>query len=793
MVILRKIQLLLLLAPLFAFGQTQRVRGTVSDKTTQLPLLGVTVQIVGTQPLLGATTDESGHFLIEKAPLGRARLRFSYLGYLPFETEALAVTAAREVLVAIEMTEASVTTGEAVIVGSQFAAEPLNPLTVVSGRSFSVEETERLPASVNDPGRMALSFPGVQKGSDEDENDIIVRGNSSAGMLWRVEGIDVPNPNHFARPGASGGGITLFSAQVLGRSDFSTGAFAAEYGNALSGVFDMRFRKGNMNAREHRARVSVIGLDAATEGPLRAGRSSYLANYRYSTLGVLNKMGFYLVGERVVNDFQDLSFNLAFDSPDRRSQWTVFGVGGASLEHYQPVETPAERFILKPDHWEDRRRTAQTGVLGTTWTRALAGGSWLKAVFALDGSDVHFTSDTLSLADARYNYENQRFTDKRLSAALHHFYKINARTSLKSGAMAHQIFLDFFKETAPRSSTSNIQESQRVLNIAGAGSTQTLQAWSQLSRELTPRLTLNAGLHGLALLLNQTASIEPRAALRFAATPRQTLSLAYGLHSKTLPLASFFYTEFDSTLGQQVFPNHDLPLLKAQHFVAGYQWNLPRQLRLTVEAYWQKLRNVPVSPDPEKAYYYLNTQTGFPELAAVAEGTGENRGLDLALEKTFSSRFYFIFTGSLLSATYRSAGARTYNSPFNSRFSSAFTLGREFVFRRGAALQLGARAVWAGGNRYTPLDAAASSLSGTYVALEAQTNEGQVPDYFRVDTRVLYRFNRGKMSGSVSLDLQNATNRRSVTSVGYNAASNSLYFRKDSNELLPVLGFQFDF
>ncbi len=348
--------ILLFCLPTILLAQTQTVKGTVRDKTTQQPIIGASVFISSLDNQdLGVSTDEAGNFEILNVPLGRQTIECSYIGYQTYSSEGFIVSSTKAVFLEINMLEGGVDVGELVITSSSKVNAPVNELAVVSTRSFSADETDRIAASVNDPGRMAMAYPGVAQGSDDAENDIIIRGNSSFGVLWRLEGLDIPNPNHFARPGSSGGGVSVFSAQLLSRSDFSTGGMPAEYGNAISGAFDVHFRKGNMNERQHRFKFGVLGIDFATEGPINNGKSSYLVNYRYSTLGLLTANGIYLVGERVENTFQDLSFNLAFDNHDK-NKFTIFGIGGLSQEHYNPVEIIADRDITRSAPWADSIR-----------------------------------------------------------------------------------------------------------------------------------------------------------------------------------------------------------------------------------------------------------------------------------------------------------------------------------------------------------------------------------------------------------------------------------------------------
>jgi hypothetical protein len=437
--------LLFLVSTIIAQSPTQTIRGTVRDKGAKNLLIGASVEVVGSDPLQVAITDENGAFALEKVKVGRVNLRVQYLGYEPLTVEDIILQSTKESYQEFELSEGQINIKEVVVNASKNAFEAVNQSSTVSTRSFTAEQTERIPAGANDPGRVALSYPGVQRGENDTENQIIVRGNSPAGILWRLEGIDIPNPNHFAIIGSSGGGITVFSAQLLARSDFSTGGFAAEYGNAFSGVFDIHFRQGNFYKSSNRFRLTLLGIDLSKEGPIQKGRSSYLVNYRYSTLGLLSSFGVYLVGERVTNNFQDLSFNLVFKSKNNKSVSTVFGIGGLSEEHYLPVTDPEARIAGISSHWEDRVRPANMGTLGWTWTYLPDDKSYLKTVVALVGSRIERMSDTLNREDERYRYETQKYLDNRLVSSITYNRKLNARSVFKTGVIFNQIWFDFFK------------------------------------------------------------------------------------------------------------------------------------------------------------------------------------------------------------------------------------------------------------------------------------------------------------------------------------------------------------
>ena len=772
------------------FGQspTQIIRGIVRDKDAKHLLIGASVEVVGSNPAQLTITDENGAFVLENVKVGRVNLRIQYLGYEPLTVEDIILQSTKESYQEFELSEGQINIDEVVVNASKNAFEAVNPSAVVSTRSFTAEETDRIPAGANDPGRVALSYPGVQRGENDTENQIVVRGNSPAGILWRLEGIDIPNPNHFALIGSSGGGITVFSAQLLARSDFSTGGFAAEYGNAFSGVFDIHFRQGNFFKSSNRFRLSLLGIDLSKEGPIQKGRSSYLVNYRYSTLGLLSSMGIYLVGERVTNNFQDLSFNLVFKSKNSKSVHTFFGIGGLSEEHYIPVENPAERVVGLSSHWEDRVRPANMGALGWTWTYLPDDKSYLKTVVALVSSRIERMSDTLNREDERYRYDTQKYLDTRLLSSITYNRKLNTRTMVKTGLIFNQIWFDFFKSTRARSNTSNINQTQFNTAVQGSGNTQQFQQYAQLHYNLSDKLALNTGYHFLHLFANNSSSLEPRISLEYKPQSNQRLSLAYGLYGRALPLMAYYFTD---TTG--AYLNKNLKLLKAQHTILAYHFYTQNKMRIILEAYWQHLYNVPIRPEARFTYWMLNESDEFPQFKTVSQGKGNNYGIDAAIEKLFSNSWYFLLNGSLMKGTFQTLNGETYNTRFNTVFSSSLSLGKEFPLRKGSILQIGGRFLLNGGFRYTPHDPVKSAQSGRYEALAGADFAQQVPSYQRLDARIAYRFNKKKLAGNVSLDVQNGLNRINPSRVGYDAVRNATYVVYDGSGVVPVLGVVLDF
>ncbi len=778
----------LLFVSVVSLGQEveQTIRGRVFDQYSREPLIGATVVLESSGAAIGTVTDSDGNYLLE-VPVGRQIISCQFIGYLPQEIEVI-VNSSKTSVQDFFLNESVITTEGVVVTAYRRASDPVNELAVVSARSFTPEETERYAASVNDPGRMALSYPGVNQGGDEAENDIIIRGNSSRGMLWRLEDIDIANPNHFARPGTSGGGVTVFSAQLLSKSDFYTGGMPASYGNALAGAFDVHFRAGNMVDREHRVKLGLLGLDFMTEGPIKEGSSSYLVNYRYSTLGILTNMGVYLVGERVTNEFQDLSFNNSFILPNGKDVITVFGIGGLSQEHYQPVANPSDRTPGVANEWEDRIRTHNMGALGMTYTKTIDETSYFKWVMAGMGNYQRFVNDTLDLNDNRYNYGFEEYLNWRLSASISYNKRFSPKTRLKTGLQFSQVYYDLFREESRRGSTSSLDPNVVFgVSLDGQDHTQMMQAYGQLSHQFNEKMTLHFGGNMLGTTLNQRFGIDPRLSLVYDPHPKHSLRLAAGRYSQIVPLGAFFYRDANGNT-----TNDDLELMKAFHYILSYKLALQNNWIINLEGYLQNLSDVPTLADGDEEYWLLNSQSGFPTFALNSEGTGQNMGIDLAIEKHFSGGFYLLATGSVFESTYTANGGPSYNSNFNTKFSSSYTLAKEWSIKGRNTLQVGARVLYNGGYRFTPLDADASLAAGTYVPLANQRNAGQVDPYFRIDSRIQYRIN-GKRAAVWSLDIQNTTNRFNPRGMTYNAVTNELEFQTYVSGLVPVLSYQIDF
>jgi hypothetical protein len=775
----------LILLKLFIFGQSQSqtIKGTIVDQDTQEPLIGATVTVDGFDDI-GTTTEIDGSFRLEDVPVGRRKVSATYVGYQSYSNDNILLNSAKEMELNISLLQSSSELGEVTVLANQNGKRANNEDLIVSAISFSVEDIKSNAASANDPGRMAMGFSGVQPSRDN-RSDIVIRGNSGIGLLWRLEGIDIPNPNHFARRGSSGGGITIFSMSMLGNSDFSTGAFSAEYGNAFSGVFDVKLRNGNKDNREYSFKAGILGLDFSTEGPIRKGKSSYLVNYRYSTLGILNSMGIHLVGPRVNNTFQDLSFKLRFASKNNRDILSFWGIGGLSKERQDPIDG-IENWKSYTDYLT-RDFETNMGAIGMTHTHLFKDDSYLRTNLAVMNQKVLFANDTLTQDFLATNVNDEDYIEGRITLSTSYNKKINPKLTLKTGVYVNNLLYDLYHDKLINEMTVNyldIKDNSFLIQ-------------PYVNFRIRPRVDwlINIGTHAMYFNLNNTYSVEPRLAVRKTFSKNNSLSFAYGLHSRTLPTGSYF-TRLTDDQGIVTNPNIDLELIKSHHLVIAYDQLIANRLRLHTEVYFQYLYDVPVSIDENSSYSILNEIDGFATQALVSQGTGRNYGIDISLQQSFDAGFFMLLSTSIFESTYQPINKERFSTSYNSQISGSLLLSKEFTFKNNSVLQTGLKLLFNGGQRLTPLlyEGVNSNNPNEPLLDESKAFTEKVDPYFRPDLRIAYRKDKEKYAWSLSLDVQNAIARRNIDGISrtFDPDLREWVFKTQSS-LTPVLSYQIDF
>ncbi|MCE3296242.1 MAG: TonB-dependent receptor [Crocinitomicaceae bacterium] len=767
-----------------AVGQsTQTVRGTVTDKISQAPISGAKIILVDSSPVLGAVSDPDGNFRLENVPVGRQSIKITYSGYKEISLDNVFVNAGKELVLQVQLEEEFRKLEEVSVKAQVEKNKPLNEMSAVSTRTFSVEETQKFAAAVNDPARMATSFAGVVTAGDGN-NHISIRGNSPNGLLWRMEGVEIPNPNHFSNVGTAGGGISILSSQLLGNSDFSTGAFAAEYGNALSGVFDLRLRKGNNQKREYTLQLGFLGADLSAEGPFKKGYDgSYLINYRYSTLNILGRMGV-PIGDANTN-FQDLSFNIYLPTA-KMGKFSLFGFGGLS---YQTTEAEKDSLRWKEDDFLRYNTwfSSNTGAVGATHTYLFKNRSYLKTalVFSATENGYHeerFLSDYVHLDSTYY----QLFGQQKITLSSTYTQKISSKTNFRTGFILNRP--GYKLQQKQQNDAGQFEE---FINVKG--NTETVQAFFQLNHKWTPKLSTNAGLHYYQLLLNKSYSVEPRASVKYEFSTKHDLSLGYGLHSQLQPIGVYFAQATDSS-GVVSFPNRDLKLSRAHHLVLAYDIKLNMYSHIKTELYYQHLFDVPISADTSNTFSMLNLLDGYYTGELVNKGQGKNYGLELTYERFLHKNLYYLLSASVYESKYQASNGKWYDTRFNTNYAASLTLGKDWHLqkRKNRVVGINIKTIYTGGFRYTPIDLEASLLAGETRFKTNETFGKQIPAYFRLDIRASLKRNYEKVTTTLALDIQNTTNRKNVGGQYFDSKTGEVKYWYQTS-LIPVLSYRVEF
>ncbi len=758
---------------------TQTVRGQIIDQDSKTTLPGAHVVVLGTEPLKGTITDTEGNFRIDNVPVGRYDLKVSFLGYKEMIIPNIMVGSGKEIVSPIEMSESVIMMKAVEINGKKRKGDVINKMASASARSFTVEETERYAGSFNDPARMAMSYAGVMP-NGEGGNDLVIRGNSPQGLLWQLEGIDIPNPNHFGGEGATGGPISILNSTTLANSDFFTGAFPSEYGNAFSGVFDIRLRNGNNEKREYTIQAGLMGLDVAAEGPFSAGsQGSYLLNYRYSTLSLLKTLGIKVVGD-AVPEFQDLTFKV--NVPTRKAGvFSIFGIGGLSKISFDKRTEEDVQFS-----YADVKR--DMAAFGISNRYPFNKKTYLLSVVSAAGTRNSYDEY------AKYNnidfdlVDRDRFRGYNLSARTTLNHKFNAKHFLKTGIYYKNIRYDLLSKMWDDRQEGLIEE------IRDKGDSYVGQSFASWRYRITDKLTLNSGLHAMYFGLNEHYSVEPRVGIKWQFTPAQSISAGYGKHSKMESLSTYL-ANTENEQGLPVQYNKYLDFVKAHHYVLGYDNRITEDLNLKLELYYQDLYNVPIDASDTGVYSMLNQYSWFTRRDLVNKGDGYNYGLELTLEKYFSNSYYFLVTGSLFDSKYKAGDGKWRNTAFNSRYVFNILGGKEFRLgkvEKHRTLAISTKASWAGGHWYTPVHLEESRKRKYTVLDESEYLTLQAKDFVRIDLQVSVRRERPKSTHVIEMDIQNVTNAQNPAGMYYNIMEDKVD-EWYSTGIIPTLSYRIEF
>ncbi len=776
-------------------GQT--LRGNVRDADNGEPLNGATAYLLKTNPPIGTTTNESGNYIIEKLPVGRYQLQVSHLGYETLTITEVLVASGRETVLNIQLRERADSLQAIIVKASSLSNSSDAPINRLN---FSVEEQFRFPGTNFDPARLAMAYPGVA-GDNDGTNIISVRGNSPNALQWRLEGVEIVNPNHTAnagtfsdRPTGAGGGVNILSAQLLGSSSLLTGAFPAQYGNALGGIMDMSLRSGNDQRHELIAQAGFIGIEAAAEGPISVGSSavgsgqsgaakaaspSFLVNYRYSFTGLLTAMGADFGDEETA--YQDVAFHVALPGK-KGGKLSLFGVGGKSSTLYRsPTDSATiEKELFNIDF------QSKMGAAGLTYVKPMGRRSVWRTVAVLSALEHERTADLVNSND---QWDNDLLREQKLGFSSVFSYKANGRYRWRAGVEATQHLGDF---------DVFLRKRAVIWDFSGSASGWVVQPFVDWNAQIGERLEVMAGLHASFFSIQRKQQLfEPRLDLRYRVGDGN-IGLAYGLHSQALTM-QLNTLDYGSKAAAPLAP-------RAHHLMANYELKLQNSVVLKAETYFQKLFDLTMYDGKESGYALVNFTDFSPSYFGVSNPfqtgglfndsfKGRNYGLDLSLQKYLTDRFFFLLAGSLYRSEYTAVGGKWRSTRFDGGHTLNLTAGREAAKQKNGKTiinGISGRAVWLGGFRDTPIDTAASAAAGYTVYFQQEAYSQKLDDYFRIDLRLYKKWNKTGKNSMLSLDIQNLTNRKNAQYHYFDTVQGKVLLKRQLG-LLPIMTWRGEF
>lgn len=785
---MKTLLLLFALIALNAHAQqpAQVVRGKVFDAETQFPVYGAKVQVIIPDSVqqYRALSNPEGEFVINNVPVGKYELVCTYMTY-DSRTVTIEVTSGKQSIIQVPMQEAF-QEQEAIVVTGRKKGEVLNELALLSAQQFSVEETNRYPGSRSDPARMASNFAGVG-GADDSRNDIVIRGNSPLGVVWRVEGIDIPNPSHFSIAGSTGGPVSILNNKILGNSDFFMSAFPAEYGNSTSGVFDLKLRSGNDNTHEMTGQFGFLGTELMAEGPLNAEKkSSYLAMARFSTLKMFQAVGIQL-GTDAVPTYGDgaFKFNWRLKNGGTMSWWAIGGASDIAIEISEQYPLNLSNNSGSQELYGEGDRDQYFGttmaVTGLTYKKPLNEKTFLTATtaysfekqrsnhnFLMRRALIDSNGDSIvdlfnPAGDSIYPLMAYTFQIQKVSGYLSVNHKFNSRHLIKAGINIDAFFYNM------QDSVLNPQHTAWVNRWDYVGASALIQPFVQWKWRITEKMQFTAGLHSQYFTLSNSISpVEPRVGWKLSMKNGQAISAGGGMHSMTQPMYTYLYHQEDAS-GNKVYENIDMDFSRSLHSGVGYEKAFKKGLNIKAEAYYQYLYNIPVTVAPS-AFSLINMGSGFSRFFPEDlknTGTGQNYGVELTVQKFFDKSFFFLFSGTVYNSEYTGSDNVVRSTSYNGNYIFNILAGKEFKINNKQSISLGIKATYAGGKLYGYVDSAATSQFQELIYLDEGFNSRQFDDYFRIDTKISWKYNAARVTHEIGLDLINITGRENLLGLAY--------------------------
>jgi len=695
-------------------------------------------------------SDAKGNFNFKDVQIGFYDILFTHVTYKSFIQPSISVTVSKETVLNIVMESRSKKLEEVEVNFNKERGIPNNEMANSSVFSIHPNDARRIAGGLDDPIRVTGTLPGVTAATSFSANFVSIRGNSPRSLKYSMEGVELPNPTHFARIGGSGGTFTIFSMQLMDKSDFYTGAFSAQFGDALGGVFDVKFKKGNSKQHEMTFQIGTLGVEFGSEGPLsKKNNSSYVLNYRYATVGLGR------IGNPSSPTYQDLSFNIDIPLAKSKGKLQFFAIAGTSDRTRAALADSAD--------WKqslDRTTlylASTTATLGGVYKKYIGSKSVFKATAVGSYSKQLDNKNYIRNDFSKVNQKVNEYTSIQITGALSFKHKFGLKHSNVTGLSYNTTTHDW------RAEKYSFNQNKKIVLMDGVGRSNLLKAYTQSKFNLTEKLNILAGVHFLNYDVTTQQTVEPRLSLNYQLSSKHSLSFSGGMHSQVENYATYLYEE-TTTDGDLINPNKNLGLSKAIHYIAGYKGKVFTNHRLRIEVYFQQLYDTPVD---SLTFSTINIDELSDLRTLTNSGTGQNYGLDVGFERYTDNGLYYIFNSSVWRSLYTAGDGIQRSSAFDNNYNLRFIIGKEYKLRasknkkgidRYRAFSWNGNLNILGGQVYTPLDFVNSKLEQETIYDEslAFTERGKTLVF--LDFNFSYTINKKKRKSVWAIQVKNLLN-----------------------------------
>ena len=773
-------------------AQTGEIRGTVTDAATKEPLAGVNITLRGTNR--GAATDQNGEYSLSGLAVGGYSVAFSMLGYEKWIRSDILIKSNKTTWVDAAL-QSRVIEGDEITVtaASHFTKEKNAP---VSLRSLNYEEVRRSPGAREDISRMVQNLPGVVPTTD-DRNDLVVRGGSPSEVLFLIDNIEIPNPNHFGTQGATGGPISMINNEFIENVDFMAGGFPAKFGDKLSGVMDISYRNGNPQAFNGKFDLNFAGAGGNFEGPLAGGTGSWMFALHRSFLDFMESM-LDVGGIPIYSNFQG-KISL---KPTPSTRISILGIGGVDRIEIEPEPDFADWAEDETDTTDVEHVINKTTqyLLGATvtrlWSKNLyssftASHSFNKYLIDYNRRD-HIISrrgseENLDLVpvpggdrDVYDNLSLEKTTDLKADLT----FVSDDRSEFSLGVRLKMVEYDHKITTRPFDTLNIVGELSSPSVVKTQQSpTPKFGAFAHYTKHLTSQIHLNMGLRYDYFKVLKTQNISPRASLGYRASNRLTFNFASGIFYQA---PEFLYITGDPK------NRKNLKSLRSTHLIGGFDYLLTESTLFSLEFYQKYYASYPVSNAP--GFDFFSTANSGGTYGAVfsgeltSKGSGKASGLELLLQKKLVEGLYGLTSYSFAKIEHQALDGIMRPGEFDNRHVLNIVLG----YRLNKSFEFSLKWRYAGGRPYTPFDVPASIAGGRAILDVSKINSERFVPYHRFDLRYDYRKFFKKATLVTYFSIENVYNRDNQGLIFWNTKTQKTEFSKQTG-FFPVGGVSVEF